>query len=197
MMTSIGEVLRWISIWKNIPIGTHVDTSGFLEECDELLLEITELKTKHSNKADKLYMDLAIRVAEESYCVRKKVGTVIVDKHGVILIGYNGTASGSDNTCELEDGTTDPEVLHSEMNAFSKALRVGMSTVGATLYVTLLPCLECAKMVVQAGVSRVVYLEDYRCKKGQAYLNKCSVPLEKFEKVKRMTLEDDDYAYER
>jgi dCMP deaminase len=146
------------------------------------------------NKSDKLYMDLAIRVSKESSCVRKKVGTVIVDKCGVILIGYNGTAAGEDNTCELPDGSTAPEVLHSEMNAFSKALRVGMSTVDATLYVTLLPCLECAKMVVQAGVSRVVYLEDYHCKRGHKYLNKCGVTLQKF---KRMVLEDDDYAYER
>lgn len=121
------------------------------------------------------YMDMARRVAEKSYCVRRKVGAVLLTPDDVTLIGYNGTASGLDNICELDDGTTNPEVLHAEVNALAKALRAGISTKGATMFVTLQPCLDCAKMLYQAGVVNVVYSEDYRCNKGLDFLKKVGI----------------------
>jgi dCMP deaminase len=132
------------------------------------------------NKQDNLYMDIASRVSCESYCTRKKVGSVILTPDGVTLVGYNGTAKGLDNVCELSDNTTNPEVLHSEANAFSKALMAGVSTRGATLYVTLQPCLDCAKIAYQAGIKRVVYRDTYSCSAGTDFLEKVGVDVEKY-----------------
>lgn len=134
----------------------------------------------NQHKTDALYIDLAHRVARESYCIRRQVGAVLVTAHGVCLPGYNGTVSGTPNQCELPDLTTDPRVLHAESNCLSKALRAGISTMGATLYVTLSPCIECAKMLIQAGVTRVVYAESYRCDKGLKLLRDCGVVAERF-----------------
>lgn len=131
-------------------------------------------------KHDAMYMDIAKRVAKESYCTRRQVGSCLVTPDGVTLIGYNGTASGLDNVCELGDGTTNPEVLHSEANALAKSLRAGVSTLGATLYVSTQPCLDCSKMIVQAGISRVVYAEQYRCDKGTDFLERCKVIVEHY-----------------
>ena len=131
-------------------------------------------------KTDALYMSIAHRVARESCCQRKQVGAVLVTAHGVCLPGYNGTPAGQPNVCELTDLTTDPRVLHAESNCLSKALRAGLSTVGATLYVTLSPCIECAKLLVQAGVTRVVYAESYRCNKGLLLLRDCGIVVEQY-----------------
>lgn len=131
-------------------------------------------------KYDPLYMDLAKRVAQESYCERKKVGCVVVTPLGVSLVGYNGTVKGLPNVCELANGETDPNVLHAETNAFSKALMAGVSTLGSTLYVTLMPCLMCSKTAIQAGVKRVVYLEEYRCTKGVDLLRTCGIMVEQY-----------------
>tara|TARA_R110000803_G_scaffold13482_9_gene37917 strand:- start:4869 stop:5282 length:414 start_codon:yes stop_codon:yes gene_type:complete len=123
----------------------------------------------------KLFLSLAERVSQESYCVRKKVGAVLVTSHGVISIGYNGTASGESNVCELEDGTTNPEVLHAESNVFAKTLKAGLSTDGAKLYVTLQPCLDCAKLIYQSGIKEVYFSEKYRCTKGVAFLERLGI----------------------
>ena len=107
-------------------------------------------------------MKLALDVAEASYCLRKKVGALIVHGDNVIAIGYNGTISGFPNICELEDGTTRPDVLHAESNAIAKCAKSSNSSNGAALYVTLSPCFECAKIIIQSGIKDVYYLEEYR-----------------------------------
>lgn len=107
-------------------------------------------------------MRLALDVAEASYCVRKKVGALIVHGDNVIAIGYNGTISGFPNVCELEDGTTRPDVLHAESNAIAKCAKSSNSSNGAALYVTLSPCFECAKIIIQSGIKEVYYNEEYR-----------------------------------
>jgi dCMP deaminase len=127
---------------------------------------------------DKLYMSLAHRVAAESYCKRKQVGAILALSSGILLPGFNGAVSGLPNVCETDDGDTLHTTLHAESNVYSKALRAGVSTLGGTLYVTLSPCIECAKLTVQAGITRVVYSERYRCDEGLTLLEECGVIVE-------------------
>ena len=125
-------------------------------------------------KHDYCYMQCAVNFSQLSKAVRKKVGAVIVTEHGVIIPGVNGTPSGCDNCCEIEDMgelVTKPEVIHAELNCILKAAKEGVSIVGGTLYVSLSPCLPCSAMIKQSGIKRVVYLEEYRCKKGVDFLN--------------------------
>lgn len=111
---------------------------------------------------DKRYLRMATIWAENSYCVRRKVGAIIVKNQMIISDGYNGTPSGFENVCEDENGLTKPYVLHAEANAITKVARSNNSSDGATLYVTASPCLECAKLIIQSGIRRVVYNELYR-----------------------------------
>jgi dCMP deaminase len=120
-------------------------------------------------------MRLAIDVAKASYCVRKKVGALIVNGDNVIAIGYNGTISKFPNVCELEDGTTRPDVLHAESNAIAKCAKSSNSSDGASLYVTLSPCFECAKIIIQSGIKEVFYLEKYRNLEGLDLLIKSNI----------------------
>ena len=114
-------------------------------------------------KYHKLYMDIAIRISEMSHANRKKVGCCIVKDNNIISFGWNGTPSGMHNDCEDSDGNTRPEVIHAEMNAFSKLLKNGnQPIVGSTIYLTLSPCYDCAKLIIQSGISRVIFLEEYR-----------------------------------
>jgi dCMP deaminase len=136
----------------------------------------------NQSKTDRLYMDIARRVATESYCQRRKVGCVIVTPTLATVIGYNGAIPGSPNVCELPDGTTDPAVIHAEHNALLKAEAHGISLHGATCYVTMQPCQSCASRLVAAGVSRVVYHESYRCDKGLTMLNECGILVEQIAK---------------
>lgn len=106
----------------------------------------------------RLYMDIACRVAEESYCVRAKVGAVVVTKSKGLYVGFNGTPNGYPNFCELPDGSTNPLVVHAEENALSKMLKEGVPTDGAVLYTTMSPCIECTKMLYSAGIREVYYL---------------------------------------
>lgn len=130
-------------------------------------------------KYDKLYMDLALRVAQESNCPRKAVGCVIVPESGMLAVGFNGHASGGPNMWDYsEDGN--PEVVHAELNSLGKMLEQGVSAKGSTVYVSLSCCLDCAKLLVRAKVSRVVYLEDYRKTGGLDYLRKYNVCVEQF-----------------
>jgi dCMP deaminase len=121
------------------------------------------------------YMNLALEVAKASYCQRKQVGALIVQGENVIAIGYNGTISGFPNVCELQDGTTRPDVLHAESNAIAKCAKSSNSSDGATLYVTLSPCFECAKIIIQSGIKDVYYLEEYRNIDGLNLLNKSKI----------------------
>lgn len=133
---------------------------------------------------DVTYMKMAMCMSELSYARRAKVGCIIVSPDDqVISQGYNGMPTGCDNNCEYElpDGTlkTKEEVLHAETNAISKNAKYRSSTKDATLYVTLSPCMNCAKLIVQAEISRVVYLEDYRDNSGLELLRRCGIKVEK------------------
>lgn len=129
---------------------------------------------------DKLYMDIALRISEQSWCERNKVGAVIVMDNNILSFGYNGTPRGFTNSCETKDGVTRVEVLHAESNAILKCAKAGRSTEGATLYITLAPCVECAKLIIQSGISNVLYMEDYRDSSGVELLIRAGISVEKF-----------------
>lgn len=124
---------------------------------------------------DKRYLRMASIWAENSYCERRKVGAIIVKDQMIISDGYNGTPAGFENVCEDEAGTTKPYVLHAEANAITKVARSNNSSDNATLYVTASPCLECAKLIIQAGIRRVVYNELYRITDGLDLLERAGV----------------------
>ena len=111
---------------------------------------------------DKRYIRMALIWAENSYCKRRKVGALIVKEKMIISDGYNGTPAGFENVCEDDNDHTYPYVLHAEANAITKVARSNNSSDGATLYVTSSPCIECAKLIIQSGILRVVFSEYYR-----------------------------------
>ena len=113
--------------------------------------------------------------AENSYCIRRQVGALLVKDKMIISDGYNGTPSGFENICEDENNKTKPYVLHAEANAISKIAKSNNSSNGATLYVTSSPCLECAKLIIQAGIKEVVYLEEYRHTEGIDLLKQANI----------------------
>ena len=126
-------------------------------------------------KYDKLYLDIATRVSKMSHATRKKVGAVIVKDGNTISFGWNGRVAGADNCCEDENGVTLPDVIHAEQNALYKLARSSESAVGSVLYCTLSPCVTCALGIIQAGVSRVVYLEEYSNLEGVDLLRNSGV----------------------
>ena len=126
---------------------------------------------------DKRYMRMAEIWAENSYCIRRQVGALIVKDNRIISDGYNGTPSGFENICE-EDDHTKPYVMHAEANAITKVARSHNSSEGATIYVTASPCIECAKLIIQAGIKRVVYGELYHMKDGLRLLEKAGIETE-------------------
>lgn len=113
--------------------------------------------------------------AQNSYCIRRKVGALIVKDKMIISDGYNGTPSGFDNICEDNNNVTFPYVLHAEANAITKVAKSNNSSDGATLYVTTSPCLECSKLIIQAGIKRVVFSELYRHTEGPELLKKAGI----------------------
>ena len=121
---------------------------------------------KKQLELDRRYIRMAGIWAENSYCQRRKVGCLVVKGNMIISDGYNGTPSGFENVCEDENNVTKPYVLHAEANAITKIARSGNSSEGATMYVTASPCIECAKLIIQAGIKRVVYSEKYRLEDG-------------------------------
>lgn len=124
---------------------------------------------------DNRYLRMAQIWAENSYCRRRHVGALVVKDKAIISDGYNGTISGFDNVCEDNDGITYPYVLHAEANAITKLARSNHNSDGGTLYVTASPCIECAKLIIQAGIKRVVYAEKYRLEDGLDLLRKVGV----------------------
>lgn len=124
---------------------------------------------------DKRYIRMATVWAENSYCIRRQVGALIVKDKMIISDGYNGTPSGFENICEDENNVTKPYVLHAEANAITKIARSGNSSEGATLYVTASPCIECSKLIIQAGIRRVVYSEQYRLEDGIELLKRAGI----------------------
>lgn len=126
---------------------------------------------------DKRYMRMAFIWAENSYCQRRKVGALLVKDKMIISDGYNGTPSGFENVCEDENNITKPYVLHAEANALTKVARSHNSSEGATLYVTSSPCIECAKLIIQSGIKRVVYADAYRLSDGIDLLQRANIEL--------------------
>ena len=124
---------------------------------------------------DKRYIRMANIWAENSYCQRRQVGALIVKDKMIISDGYNGTPSGFENICEDETNHTKPYVLHAEANAITKIARSNNSSEGATMYVTASPCIECAKLIIQAGIKRVIYSEKYRLEDGIELLKRANI----------------------
>ncbi len=134
-------------------------------------------ETKNDNKQfllDQRYLRMARIWAENSYCKRRQVGALVVKDHMIISDGYNGTPSGFPNVCE-EDNKTLPYVLHAEANAITKLARSNNNSDGATLYVTAAPCIECAKLIIQSGIKRVIYGEEYRLADGLDLLRQAGI----------------------
>ena len=134
-----------------------------------------EDKEKKQAELDRRYIRMAQIWAENSYCKRRQVGAIIVKDKMIISDGYNGTPSGFENICEDDNGLTKPYVLHAEANAITKIARSGNNSDGATLYVTSSPCIECAKLIIQAGIKRVVYSEEYRLTDGIDLLRRAGI----------------------
>ncbi|MDL2231238.1 dCMP deaminase family protein [Porphyromonadaceae bacterium OttesenSCG-928-L07] len=139
-----------------------------------------EEKEKQTN-LDKRYLRMARIWAENSYCLRRQVGALIVKNKSIISDGYNGTPSGFENICEDENNKTKAYVLHAEANAITKMAKSVNSSEGATLYVTASPCIECAKLIIQAGIVRVVYSESYHSNDGIELLEKAGVKIDYLE----------------
>jgi dCMP deaminase len=121
----------------------------------------TEIKADKQFLLDQRYLKMASVWAQNSYCKRRQVGALLVKDKMIISDGYNGTPSGFENNCEDENNTTYPYVLHAEANAITKVAKSNNSSDGATLYVTSSPCMECAKLIIQAGIKRVVFYDNY------------------------------------
>lgn len=129
------------------------------------------------------YMNIALLTAELSHCTRRKVGCIVVKNDRIISIGYNGSVAGDDNNDIDEYGNTLPTIIHAEANAISKLCRSVESSEGCTMFVTLSPCLECSKILYNAGVTSVYYREDYKNLNGVEYLKNHGVMVEKLEPI--------------
>ena len=127
------------------------------------------------DKLDRRYLRMARIWAENSYCQRRQVGALVVKDKMIISDGYNGTPSGFENVCEDEQNVTKPYVLHAEANAITKLARSSNNSEGATIYITASPCIECAKLIIQAGIKRVVYGEQYRLTDGIELLQRAGI----------------------
>ena len=127
---------------------------------------------------DERYLRMAAVWAENSYCQRRQVGALIVSNKRIISDGYNGTPAGFENICEDEQGITKPYVLHAEANAITKVAASSNSSQGATIYVTSSPCIECAKLIIQSGIQRVVFSEKYRIEDGCKLLERAGIQVD-------------------
>ena len=134
-------------------------------------------KQNKQHDLDMRYMRMANIWAENSYCQRRKVGALLVKDRMIISDGYNGTPCGFENVCEDDNGITKPYVLHAEANAITKVAKSNNSSDGATLYVTAAPCVECAKLIIQSGIKRVVYRDSYRVTDGLDLMARAGIDL--------------------
>ena len=130
------------------------------------------------DKFDLRYMQMARIWAETSYCERRKVGAILVKERMIISDGFNGTPSGFPNVCEDGNNVSLPYVLHAEANAITKVARSNNSSDGATLYITDSPCIECSKLIIQAGIRRVVYGRQYRLTDGIELLKRAGIQVD-------------------
>ena len=171
-----------------------IDPVGVEREKYNIELNRINVQLAKEERLDNVYLDMAEALSKLSYAERAKVGCLIVNEGGQIVSqGYNGTPSGFDNCCEdvMTDGDnahmiTKHEVLHAESNAISKCAKWGGSTDGATLYVTMSPCFECAKLIIQAGIKRVVYKELYRDCSGIDLLDRAGIEVNRYENRKQV-----------
>lgn len=132
---------------------------------------------------DKRYLRMAKIWGENSYCERRRVGALLVKDNSIISDGYNGTPSGFENICEDSEGKTKPYVLHAEANAITKVAKSNNNSNGATIYITTSPCIECAKLIIQAGIKRVVFSELYRSTDGIDLLKRAGIIVEYIQNV--------------
>jgi dCMP deaminase len=140
-------------------------------------------KAKKQQDVDKRYLRMAEIWAENSYCKRRQVGALIVNNQMIISDGYNGTPAGFENICEDENNQTKPYVLHAEANAITKVAASNNNSSGATIYITSSPCIECAKLIIQAGIKRVVYSEKYHTEEGITLLQRAGINVDYIEKT--------------
>ena len=134
------------------------------------------IKIDKEYRYNKKYIEIAQKISELSYAERKKVGCIIVKNTVIISDGFNGTPTGYENNCEDTNGITKWYTLHAEANAITKLVRIGgISAIGATLYLTLSPCKDCAKLILQCGINKVIYLEEYHDKTGINFLKKSGI----------------------
>jgi dCMP deaminase len=143
------------------------------------MIENDEIKPYGERQADfdLRYLHMARIWAKNSYCVRRQVGALIVKNKMIISDGYNGTPSGFENICEDETGKTKPYVLHAEANAITKVAKSNNSSENSTLYITAAPCMECSKLIIQAGIKRVVYFDHYHSEEGVQLLKRAGIEL--------------------
>ena len=133
------------------------------------------MTTEKQQKFDQRYLEMARIWAQNSYCQRRQVVALVVKNGMIISDGYNGTPSGFENVCEDDNNVTKPYVLHAEANAITKLARSNNNSDGATIYITASPCIECAKLIIQAGIRRVVYGEQYRLTDGIDLLRRAGI----------------------
>lgn len=139
---------------------------------------LSEEKMNKLLELDMRYLRMAFIWAENSYCQRRQVGALIVKDKRIISDGYNGTPSGFENICEDESNVTKPYVLHAEANAITKVAGSANDSRGSTIYITDSPCIECAKLIIQAGIVRVVYANEYRLKDGIELLRRAGIQVD-------------------
>ena len=135
-------------------------------------------KNKKQLEVDVRYLRMAKIWAENSYCIRRQVGALIVKNQMIISDGYNGTPSGFENICEDENNRTKPYVLHAEANAITKVAASNNNSTDATIYITSSPCIECAKLIIQAGIKRVVFSEKYHTEEGLDLLKRAGITVD-------------------
>jgi dCMP deaminase len=138
------------------------------------------LNPEKQKQFDKHYLEMAAIWAKNSYCKRRQVGALIVKDKMIISDGFNGTPEGFENECEDLENKTKAYVLHAEANAITKVAKSGNNSLGATLYITASPCIECAKLIIQSGIKRVVYLSEYHNDNGIELLKRAGVEINKF-----------------
>ena len=141
------------------------------------------MEIKKENRYDYAYLKLALEWSKLSYCSRKKVGSLIVKNNMIISDGYNGTPTGFDNICENNKGISHWYVLHAEANAILKTAKSNHNCSGATLYLTLSPCKDCSKLIHQAGIKRLVYIDQYKDKSGLDFLKEAGVTIKQVKKL--------------
>ena len=147
------------------------------------LLTTMKISKEKQQQFDLRYIEMARIWAKNSYCKRRQVGALLVKDRMIISDGYNGTPSGFENECEDENNVSKPYVLHAEANAITKVAKSNNSSDGATLYITDSPCVDCAKLIIQAGIKRVVYGDEYRIMDGINLLEKAGIEIVKISDV--------------